>query len=132
MKRILLPFLLFSSASSACYPPSQIVASREQILIRHPQADVDYYCPAGSSLNRCVDVACSYATQYGCRIIGQVENVYYIETYMPAYYPPPVVVVQPNPPIIFPIIPIFTIDNGRPQHDVRHRPRNNQRPRHRR
>lgn len=132
LKRVLLPFL-FSTAAIACQPPSRIVPYREKILIRHPQADVNYYCQIGQSLDDCVAVACSYATQYDCRIIGQIDNTYYIETYVPPYYQPPVVIVQPSPPpIIFPIIPIFTFENDRNQHDVRHRPRSNQRPRHRR
>jgi len=117
MKRILLPFFLFASAVSA-HP--------EPILIRHPQAEVNYYCPYGQPLQHCIDIACCYATQYGCRVIAQNQNTYFIETYIPPSYVPPVVIL-PSPVVYMPS-PIFWFNFNRQQpqnnhHDYRHRPR---------
>lgn len=91
MKRILLPFMFFCSTA---------FAHNEQIMVRHPQANVNYYCQPGQSLSRCIDIACSYATLYDCRVISQVNNVYYIESYLPRNI---IVVDQPvyGPPCIF-------------------------------
>lgn len=117
MKRILLPFLFLASAVSA-HP--------EQVVIRHPQADVNYYCQRGYSIDQCVEIACSYATEYSCRIIGQVQNTYYIETYVPPTYVRPVVVVAPPPPVVYfpPIISVFSHSHSYGcGHRVYHRPR---------
>lgn len=119
MKRILLPFFLFASA---------VQAHPDQIVVRHPQANVNYYCQFGQSLNQCIDVACSYATPYNCRVIAQNQNVYYIETYAAAVYTPPVVVMPP--PVVYVPSPIlwFSFNRQPPdrhvhRHEVHHRPR---------
>lgn len=130
MKRILLPFFLFASAASA-HPG--------QILVTHPQADVNYYCQAGQTLQHCIDTACSYATPYGCRVIAQNQNQYFIETYIPPNYhfpvvvlPPPVIYTPPFfvtvPPVIQlpPIISVHPHSQTVPPHshrEYRHRPR---------
>ena len=127
MKRILLPFFLFASTVSAHH---------DLILIRHPQADIDYYCQRGQSLQQCIEVACSYATQYSCRVISQNQNQYFIETYIPANYrttvvivPSPVVYESPvivTPAVVYlpPVVSVFSRSNQtRNQHRVYHRPR---------
>ncbi len=130
MKRILLPFFLFASAA-ASHP--------EQILVRHPQAEVNYYCQPRQTIDQCINVACSYATPYGCRVISQNQGVYYIETYIPPTYIPPVVVVPPpivyappvfvtTPPVVYipPIISFFSTQQSLPphtHHNYNHRPR---------
>jgi hypothetical protein len=118
MKRILLPFFLFASA---------VQAHPEHIVVRHPQANVNYNCEHWQSLNECVSVACSYATTYDCRIIAQNHNVYYIETYASEIYTAPIVVM---PPVVYTSLPILwfsfnnqTQDRRIHRHEVRHRPR---------
>ena len=116
MKRILLPFLFLAFPS---------FAQTNEIWIRHPQADVNYVCPVGFSLDSCIQTACSYATQYSCRIIAQNQNTYFIETYVPPTYRPPIVVVT-TPTIVTP--PIFwwfgnsVVNQPNHTHTHRHRP----------
>lgn len=130
MKRILLPFFLFASA---------VEAHPEPILVRHPQAEVNYYCQPGQHINQCIATACSYATPYGCRVMAHNQGVYFIETYIPptyvqpvpvmtgpVIYAPPVIVTLP-PVIQFPpILPLFQQQQTVPPHshrEYRHRPR---------
>lgn len=121
MKRILLPFLLFSST---------LFAHPEQRLVIHPQANVSYYCQPRETTQHCIQVACSYATQYGCRIIARNNNTYYIETYLPPdIYVQPPVIVQSSTSCLFPFLISWNfVDNPRPVRyyrptTVRHRPR---------
>jgi hypothetical protein len=130
MKRILLPFLLFATPSIACYIPMRTVPVQQQIMIRHPQANVNYVCQPGQPLEHCVDIACSYATQYSCRIISQTSNTYYIETYIPSnsvlvtVAPAPVIVTTPAVVYFPPIINLFpSSPQPRDNHRVYHRPR---------
>jgi hypothetical protein len=118
MKRILLPFLLFASP---------VIAHPDEIWIRHPQANVNYICPRGYSLDSCIETACNYATQFSCRVIAQNQNTYYIETYVPPDYRPPVVVVAPSPVVYYnppPVFLWFSVTDHRPRsHQYHHRPR---------
>ena len=101
MKRILLPLFLFASS---------VYAHPQPILVRHPQAEVNYYCQPGQLIDRCIATACSLATPYGCRVMSQNQGVYYIETYIPPTYVSPVVVIPPpvfyTPPVFIPP-PVF-------------------------
>lgn len=125
MKHTLLPFLFLSSAAFG-HP--------NQILITHPQADVNYYCQPGYNLQQCINIACSYATPYSCRVIAQNQNQYFIETFIPPGYASPVVILPPPvfypppviyiPPLIQPVISITPQRNCPPrsQYNYRHRP----------
>lgn len=130
MKRILLPFFLFASA---------VGAHPETILVRHPQAEVNYYCQPGQHINQCIATACSYATPYGCRVMAYNQGVYFIETHIPptyvqpvpvmpapVFYAPPVIVTMPPVIQIPPILPLFQQQQIVPphsHHEIRHRPR---------
>lgn len=132
MKRILLPFFLFASA---------VQSHPGQIMVRHPQAEVDYFCQPGQNINSCIATACSYATPYSCRIISRNQNVYFIETYIPPNFVSPVVVV-PSPvfvtppvfiPPLFQVTPLISVfpqyhvvqqnAHHHPRREVQHRPR---------
>ena len=121
MKRILLPFLFLASSVSA-HP--------EQIWVIHPQANIQYPCPIGNSINTCIQTACSYATPYSCRVISSNFNSVFIETYVPETYVSPVVilpqpvVVTPNPVVVVPpLISVFSMMQPIHNHEYRHRPR---------
>jgi hypothetical protein len=132
MKRILLPFFLFTST---------VYAHPQPILVRHPQAEVNYYCQPGQLIDQCIATACSLATPYGCRVMSQNQGVYFIETYIPPTYVSPVVVIPPpvfyTPPVfvapfiqVIPFVSLFPqqqiVQQITPPHshrEVRHRPR---------
>ena len=120
-QRFFLPFLFFSSAAIA--HPGGIRNSGQQIMIRHPHADVNYYCQYGQSLDTCINIACSYATQYDCRVIAQNDNVYYIETHIASNHRDRqrVVIVSDPVQIVFPIVSLFTSGHSHRETRVYHR-----------
>jgi hypothetical protein len=123
LKRALLSVFVFAGIANA--HPSLMV-------VRHPQADVNYTCQVGQTLDNCIDIACSYSTEYGCRMIGQSGNIIFIETYISPYYrqPSPTVIVVPQQSaFVLPFIPIVMFGSTNNRHNVIHR-QNSIRPRH--
>ena len=114
LKSALLSIFLFAGSVSA--HPSMIV-------IRHPQANVNYTCHPDQTLDNCIDIACSYSTSYDCRMIGQTGNVIFIETYISPYYRQPTntFIIQQQSSVVVPFAPIFVFREPSSRHKVIHR-----------